>query len=161
MSILSPDAHSVNSQSNVTSRYPHITGHPFLVNGKPSGFMIDRGDRLEWLRNDKDHLRNYPGPGLCFDLGALTEAERLNVSIIRIRYIPTACEYVCHIKAIREHGKEFDMGWGRQICLQFKYWTKINADGTVEPATLPKPKPEAAQPALFSFDEPVTRRGAY
>lgn len=146
-----------------TTTHTQLYGHPFLVNSRPSGFLIDRGDHSEWLRNDKDHMRNYPGPGLCFDLGALAEAERLNVSIIRIKYIPTACEYITHIKAVREHGREFDRGWGRQICLKFAYWTKINPDGTALAATLPKrqPEPEAAQTALFAFEEPVSRRGAY
>lgn len=159
MSILHQNRAPVNTER--TPAHTEIYGHPFMVNGRPSGFMVDRGDYSEWLRNDKDPLRNYPGPGICFDLGALGEAERLGVSIVRIKFPKIKTEYMTHIRNIREHGREFDRGWGRQICLQFGYWTKINADGSITPASLPK-TPEPEQPAQLSLiAEPARRNGGY
>ena len=160
MSILSPDARSVNSQSNVTSRYPHITGQPITVGNKVSGFFMERTSTYYRRIEGSRHFLKKPA-GIANDIAALNEAERLGADRVRIVDTETGIEYTCIIAVIRDYGTLIDRGYGQQLALPFAYWIKTAPDGTVTPPSLPKPKPAAQQPALFSFDEPVTRRGAY
>lgn len=133
-------------------------GTPIVIEGgKTSGFAQYRNGRLEWNRRDQAPLYKWPGPGPCFDKGAHARAKQLGIEVVRIRYPKTDTEYLAPFQAIEEHGIEFDYGWGRQICLPFKYWVKVAPDGTVT-------QPETQQPSstiqcqLFAMDE---QRRAY
>ena len=162
MTILHQDGTAVKPfDVQLTSRYPHITGQPITVGNKVSGFLM--AARREYYRRVEGsrHFLKKPA-GIANDLAALAEAERLGADRCRILDSETGIEYLCALPIIYEFGTHIDRGFGQQIALPFAYWIRTAPDGTITKPTLPKQQPAAQQPALFRFDEPVTRKmGAY
>lgn len=141
---------------------PNIFGNPITIRGRISGFFMERTKEYYRRVEGSRHFLRKP-PAITNDVDALAEAERLGADRVRIVDSETGIEYLCAILVIREYGFPIDRGYGKQIGLPFAYWVKTAPDGTITPPTLPKAvapvAPVVEQPALFTYAEPVQRRG--
>jgi len=92
------------------------------VNGKPIGSVID-GVFIKHVSSKKHFLRQPPAIG--FEVSSLKDAMDAGAKEVLIIDKDTGDEYRASIQYIINWGMEIDRGWGIQIALPIRKWSKM------------------------------------
>ena len=92
-----------------------------IVNKKEVGVVKDK--TLVKEIDSSKHLLRTP-PAIAFDELALSEAEELGASRIKVKDKLTGITYYSTIEAVRSRGFTFNRGFGNQVGLSLTEWSK-------------------------------------
>ena len=81
------------------------------------------GDTLSEQVDSSKHFLRTP-PAIAFDELALSKAEELGASKIKVKDKLTGITYYSSIEAVRSRGFTFNRGFGNQIGLSLTEWSK-------------------------------------
>ena len=81
------------------------------------------GDTLSKQVDSSKHFLRTP-PAIAFDELALSKAEELGASKIKVKDKLTGITYYSSIEAVRSRGFTFNRGFGNQIGLSLTEWSK-------------------------------------
>lgn len=122
--------------SNHTKKVYNIQGK---VCGVIEGEILRRKIR-------ENHILRQP-PALCFDSAIIEEAEAFGVKDVEVTSVDDGKVYRTPLSAFREHGFNFNRGFGLQIGLVLSRW-EVNGQ---PPAYFEKPKREYQPPKDFQL----------
>jgi hypothetical protein len=127
------DKRSVARQSK--KRKHKIIGTVIKVKGRTVGQVI-ADTFVKDITNR--HMLTTP-PAIANDIQALHDAERAGAVYCEFTNTDTGIVYRAAISKIWDIGKEFDMGWGRQIMLTLSNWTQTRSAEYKDPTNTDAP----------------------
>jgi len=94
---------------------------PVKINKKVVG-VVEKDTFEKKVDSSKDLLRTPPA--ITFDELALSKAEELGASKVKVEDTLTGISYYSTINAIRSRGFSFNRGFGSQVGLALSEWSK-------------------------------------
>jgi len=82
-----------------------------------------KGDTLHKTVDSSKHFLRTP-PAIAFDELALSEAEKMGATKIKVKDKLTGITYHSTIDAVRSRGFAFNRGFGSQVGLALSEWSK-------------------------------------
>jgi len=86
---------------------------------------------------------------IALDAGAAQAAEAQGVTQIAVTDRETGEVYRATIGELRQHGWQFNRGWGTQIAMRLERWQRAGDQVQIEPPAAERPQVAARQLALF------------
>jgi len=124
-----------NNNRKAQKRKHRIIGTVIKVNGRTIGQVVN-DTFVKDITNR--HMLTTP-PAIANDIQALHDAERAGAVYCEFTNTDTGIIYRAAISKIWDIGKEFDMGWGRQIMLTLSNWTQTRDPEYTEPTDTEPP----------------------
>jgi hypothetical protein len=119
-----------SSEYRTTTTPPTQFGEPTptipIKRGKGIRAEVSEGVFTSWVIGSKHYFRKLDG--WAFMVHTLRHVQALGVSTAVVIDEESNEAYTAPLAAITELGLEFDAGFGAQICLRRKYWTRTAAD---------------------------------
>jgi hypothetical protein len=117
----------VFAMNNIITKNGFIPVHS--VNGRVVGKV--EGDTFYKSIKGSKHFLRVP-PAIAFDILSIDEAEEAGAVKVQVVDQETGTIYKSTIQNIREHGEEFNRGFGNQIFLVLEGWVKTKRGGGLQ-----------------------------